>query len=202
MFEWIQKSCSAWSILFEVKNNSEHFFLNQSYLILLFGHYSWCSGLNKHKIKMKKKELPSLSAASFRLFFAKSVNFFARGIESTKLSFKYNTQSALLVMVCDSLVFCVSFFLNLVVVNIQIKFFGSHYYSVGVFDLMTIDRESWNEMFRSKKQQRKKLWWNNDLRTKKIDSNTPNRFRNIWVFFANLINNTHARSVSFWIFTG
>lgn len=47
----------------------------------------------------EKKELPSLSAASFRLFLPKSVNFFARGIERTKLFFKYNTQSALLVMV-------------------------------------------------------------------------------------------------------
>lgn len=140
--------------------------MNQSYLILLFGHYSWCSGLNKHKIKMKKKKCQVSRLLRFVFFLPKSVNFFARGIEVPSCFSSIIHNQLCLWWLWFACLLCV-FFLNLVVVNIQIKFFGSHYYSVGVFDLMTIDRESWNEMFWSKKQQRKKLWWNNDLRTKK-----------------------------------
>lgn len=47
----------------------------------------------------KKRTAKSLGCFVSSFFLAKSVNFFARGIESTKLFFKYNTQSALLVMV-------------------------------------------------------------------------------------------------------
>lgn len=136
MLKW--KSCSTWSIsllMLRTTVTKKNIRINVIALNTFFflGHYLWCSGLNEHEIKMKK-ESSNLTAASHLFFLCQKVlifffSFFARGIESTKLFFKYFILSIWLCLwwLWIACLRCV-FFPNLVVVNIQIKFFGSHYY--------------------------------------------------------------------------
>lgn len=121
-------------------------------------HYSWCSGLNKHEIQMNKKNRQVflgcfVSSVVVVVFFAKSVNFFLLMVLKVPSRFS----SIILYLLCLWWLWfaCLRsvFFPNLVVVNIQIKMFGSHY-NVEVFDLMTIDRESCKKMLRSQNSER------------------------------------------------
>lgn len=101
---------------------------NVFFSAIIYGVRGWMST----KLKWKKNRQ---IVRPLRIFFfvPKSVNFFfsffARGIESTKLFFKYFILSIWLCLwwLWIACLRCV-FFPNLVVVHIQIKFFGSHYY--------------------------------------------------------------------------